>query len=330
MGAKDDTAAELDRVLFPAGYSFKVLQGYGQLNRAITTEKEGVKVSVADSIWIEQRANFRDEYVKVTASFFDAQPHKMDVSKPEETRSDINKWVAERTAQRIPDLIPAGFVTPDLISVLVNALYFKASWSDSFSERATQPGPFWISNSKSIDVPMMRTTRTTAYFEDENWQVVSLPYVGNTFDYLVLMPKRKLQSEEVARQLESSSILAAIEGLKSERVELSMPRYEVRYKREVTENLRQLGLSRSLSGEADFSGIADVPVKIDAVLHESFIKVDESGTEAAAATAVMMARSAMFVGEPKLMTVDRPFVFVLMHRESRAPLFLGVIGDPRS
>jgi serpin B len=214
--------------------------------------------------------------------------------------------------------------------VLVNALYFKASWSDSFSERATQPGPFWISNSKSIDVPMMRTTRTTAYFEDENWQVVSLPYVGNTFDYLVLMPKRKLQSEEVARQLESSSILAAIEGLKSERVELSMPRYEVRYKREVTENLRQLGLSRSLSGEADFSGIADVPVKIDAVLHESFIKVDESGTEAAAATAVMMARSAMFVGEPKLMTVDRPFVFVLMHRESRAPLFLGVIGDPRS
>jgi serpin B len=330
MGAKGDTAAELDKVLFPAGYSFRVLQGYAGLNRAIAVEKEGVKASLANSIWIQQQANFRDEYVNDTGSFFDTQPHKMDVSKPEETRSTINTWVAERTAQRIPELIPPGFVTPDLISVLVNALYFKGSWSDPFSERATTSGPFWISGSKSIDVPMMNATRTIPYFEDENWQGVSLPYVGGTFEYLVLMPKRKLLSAEVARQLESSEVVSAIEKLKPERVQLSMPRHELRYKREVTDDLRRLGLSTALSGDADFSGITDVPVKISAVLHESFVKVDEKGTEAAAATAVMMTRSAMFVGEPKIMTVDRPFVFVLMHRESRAPLFLGIIGDPRS
>jgi serpin B len=144
------------------------------------------------------------------------------------------------------------------------------------------------------------------------------------------MPKQKLLSSEVARQLESSAVLRAIEGLRSERVQFSMPRHELRYKRDVTDDLQQIGLSTSLSGAGDFSGIADVSVKISAVLHESFIKVDESGTEAAAATAVLMTRSAMFAGEPKIMTVDRPFVFVLTHRESRAPLFLGVIGEPRS
>lgn len=330
LGAKGDTAAELDKILFPAGYSFNVLQGYAGLTRAITSEKEGLKVSLANSIWIDQQANFRDQYVKDTTGFFDTKPYKMDVSKPEEARAAINTWVGDRTAQRIPELIPAGFVTPNLVSVLVNALYFKGSWSEAFSERATLPEPFWISSSKSIEVPMMKATRTTAYYEDENWQAASLPYVGGAFEYLVLLPKRKLLCGEVARQLESATVLRAIDGLKSERVQLSMPRYEVRYKREVTEELRQLGLSTALSGLADFSDIADVSVKVSAVLHESFVKVDENGTEAAAATAVMMARSAMQIDEPKIMTVDRPFVFVLMHRDSRAPLFLGVIGEPRS
>lgn len=330
LGAKGDTAAELDRILFPAGYSFKVLQGYAALNRSVTTEREGVKASLANSIWIHQEANFRDEYVKDTASFFDTQPNKMDVSKPEDGRASINKWVSDRTAQRIPELIPPGFVTRDLVSVLVNALYFKASWSEPFSEKATAPGEFWISGSKSIDASMMKATRTAPYYEDEKWQAVSLSYVGGAFEYLVLMPKEKLPSSEVARQLESPAVLGVIEGLKPERVQLSMPRHELRYKRDLADDLQQLGLSTSFSGEADFTGIADVSVKISAVVHESFVKVEESGTEAAAATAVMMTRSAMFAGEPKIMTVDRPFVFVLMHRESRAPLFLGVIGEPRS
>ncbi len=330
MGAKGDTAVELDRVLFPAGYSIGVLQGYAGLNRSLTVEREGVKASIANSIWIQQQAQFREEYVQDTVNFFDTQPYKMDLSNAEETRSRINTWVADRTAQRIPELLPAGFVTPDLVSVLVNALYFKASWSEPFSERVTVLGPFWISSSKSIDVPMMKATRTTGYYEDENWQAVSLPYEGGAFEYLVLMPKKKQLSGEVARQLESSIVMKAIDGLEQDRVQLSMPRHELRYKRDVTDDLRQLGLSNALSSQADFSGIADVPVRISAVLHESFVKVDESGTEAAAATAVMMTRSAIFVGDPKIMTVDRPFVFVLMHRESRAPLFLGVIGEPRS
>jgi serpin B len=144
------------------------------------------------------------------------------------------------------------------------------------------------------------------------------------------MPKIKLSAGDLARQLESSVVLKALESLHRERVQLSMPKHELRYKRDVTEDLRRLGLSKALSGAADFSGISTVPVQIGAVLHESFVKVDEKGTEAAAATAVMMAKSAMFMGEPKVMMVDRPFVFALMHRESRAPLFLGVIGEPRS
>jgi serpin B len=330
LGAKGDTAAELDKVLFPRGYSFSVLQGYAALNRNITTEKEGVQASLANSIWIEQQASFLDEYVRNTRSFFDSEPKKMDLSKPEETRAGINKWVADRTAQRITDLIPAGFVTPDLVSVLVNALYFKASWSDPFSEGATKNARFWISTSKNVDVPMMSVTHTAPYYEDERWQAVSLSYTGNTFEYLVLMPKIKLSAGDLARQLESSVVLKALESLHRERVQLSMPKHELRYKRDVTEDLRRLGLSKALSGAADFSGISTVPVQIGAVLHESFVKVDEKGTEAAAATAVMMAKSAMFMGEPKVMMVDRPFVFALMHRESRAPLFLGVIGEPRS
>jgi len=329
LGAKGATAQELDSVLFPDGYSFGVLQGYAMLNRTLVQQHEGLKVGLANSVWVEKRTQLLASFMKSTKSFFDSEPGTFDGSKPEESAERINRWVASNTADRIQNLLSSDAIGPDLVAVLVNALYFKGSWVKPFKQDATIQAPFWLSASKSIDVPMMRDTQTLAYFEDEQWKAVAMPFTGGLFEYLVMVPKRKLTAEEVARQLESKAIVRCIEGLSSQRVEFSMPRHELRYKRNLVDELSRLGLSRALSGEADYSGMATERVSVGRVLHESFIKVDEYGAEGAAATAALMERMAAFTATPKVLAADRPFVFAIIHRESSAPLFLGVLGEPK-
>jgi serpin B len=327
IGARGDTARELDSLLFPSGYSSSVLGEYGELNRSLVHKGDELKLSLANSVWISEQGELNSSYLKDVKDIFLAEASRIDFSESDAARKKINEWISQRTEERIPELIPAHAIRPELIAVLVNALYFKASWLDPFSGPAT-PAPFWVSDGKSIEASMMRGTKSAMYYEDERWQAVSLGYQGGEFDFLAIVPKEKVVASELARQLESKSILNAVAGLKRERVEIHMPKFELRYRRELVDVLRQLGIINPFSKAADFSGITKLAMQINLILHEAFVKVDENGTEAAAATAVMMTRSALFLDQPKVVQIDRPFIALIWHKASRAPLFLGVIGEP--
>jgi serpin B len=213
----------------------------------------------------------------------------------------------------------------------VNALYFKAAWASPFRPSGTKDEKFWINPNASVQVPMMHLTETFRYYEDKDWQGVIISYSPPFYHFLLLVPKSSLSSAEVAKRLTAELIASASESTSSPSVKLSLPRFKLREAQNLADNLKALGCVEPFSATADFSKMTQLGITISAVQHEAVVMVDEKGTEAAAATAVIMAKALALVNPepPKEVKADKPFAFAILHAQTRAPLFLGVVGDPR-
>ncbi len=331
LGAEGETAAELDSVLLPAPYSPEILNDYAALNTSIFAPREDVTVTQANSLWITTKASFRPAFLQDAERIFAATPQPIDFTSAEEARATINRWVASKTNSLITKLLPPGSIIPSTVSTLVNALYFKAPWSNQFQKESTKDAPFWIGPGQEPTVPLMYQSERAAYFENDSWQGVHLSYQRNEFYFLLLVPKEKLSTPNLLRQFSPTLLDDALTNTTFTKVNLHMPRFTIRQSQNITDKLLTTGLTKALSGSADYRGIATIPIAISRVQHEAVVIVDEYGTEAAAATAIVLARSAFLPHppEPKEVRADHPFVFAIIHRNSRAPLFLGVVGDPR-
>jgi serpin B len=331
IGAKGETARQLDSVLSAVPYSAEVLSTYSALNSKVLSSQEEVSVSLANSIWITDRGDFTPEFTRDTSAGFSAKSERIDFTQSEDARQTINSWVSEQTKKLIPNLIPSGAITKNTIATLVNALHFKASWRTPFSEKATKDEQFWITPTTPVMTSMMHTTESLGYFENKEWQGVQVEYVGAGYSYVVLVPKRRLSVGEVSSKLSAKLISEAHLSSTRARVTLSLPRHSIREAQDVATSLQGMGIKVPFSAEADFSGMTSEPTTISSVQHESVVIVDEKGTEAAAATAVLMMKTAAIINPepPKEVKADRPFVFAIMHSETKAPLFLGIVGDPR-
>ena len=251
----------------------------------------------------------------------------------------INQWVADQTRDRIRDLIPAGALDETTRLVLANAIYVKAPWADPFFEGATQPEPFHIRGKTPVDVPMMRKEDTHfGYAKREGFTAVSVPYVGNELQFLVLVPDNGLS---VLEGKLSAEVLAQCAKLEERDVDLHLPKFKFEPPAiALAEKLEALGLKTAFDKpprSANFDRMAprkpDDYLYISQVFHKTFIAVDEKGTEAAAATAVaMMAGSARMQNTPPPpieVKVDRPFLYAIQHIPSGVCLFLGRVTDPR-
>lgn len=335
MGANGETGEALDKVLGTAPYSPAVADAYKGLNAQVlhTGDKKGdeTTVAIANSIWITSKGEFRKEFAAAVAAALSASAHSIDFSDPERARAEINSWVSQRTAGKIPSLLPAGVITTESISALVNALHFKAAWQDAFSVDGTMPNTFTLKPGSTKEVQMMQHLARFPYYENDAWKAAQLPYAGGEYSFLVLVPKAVLPSEQVVAGLSGELVQQTIEKAAVARVNLRLPRFTVRESQELSKSLTALGLGAIFSPKADFSGITALPLKISAVQHESFVAVDENGTEAAAATAAVFAKSAAPFGqeEIKQLVADHPFAFAIVHNATQAPLFLGVVGDPQ-
>lgn len=330
IGAKGDAAKQLDATLFSAPYSDALLQAYSNLNTKIFSPREGVTTKNGNSLWITKEGAFETSFTNDATRYFSTSTHSIDFSDSERARKTINAWVSERTEAKIPTLIPPGLLTPQSVAALVNALYFKGSWQTAFPNSGTIDDTFQSPTNSRRAIKMMRLTESYPFFENDSWQTVKIPYSGGQFSFLLLLPKRVLTSQEVVSLLSESLISDALKPHPYSRVALQLPRFEIRQSRELTGDLSTFGIGDLFTGRADLSGITKRAFAINAVQHEAFITVDEKGTEAAAATAVIMAKSAAFGREAEPITVraDHPFAFSIVHSESNAPLFLGVIGEP--
>jgi serpin B len=330
LGAKDDTAQQLDEVLISSGLTPESLKAYGELNSQVVADSPTSSVSLANSVWISNKGSFLAEYLGNAAQTFAAETRTIDFEQPEAARKTINAWVSEKTKSLIPNLIPAGVIRVDTLATLVNALYFKSAWATPFSKDMTIDKEFWIGGSRSIKVPTMQITTSMGYHQNAEWTSVVLPYDMGRYAYVLAVPTNKLSTSAVASALTPTLFKQALDSQKRVRVDLEMPRYSARESQALANNLKKLGVRKPFEHDANFLDMTEMPVFIGAVQHESVVIVDEEGTEAAAATAVIMTKRSAFFDDsaPKVVKADRPFAFAIVHTDSLAPLFVGVVGDP--
>jgi serpin B len=355
-GADGETRTEMARVLhFPndrdVPASFSVLQRSLEQMSAKTAElvteskkfggpSEPITLNIANRLFAQKSYHFREAFLSLVKQNFGGAFEPLDfVADPAAATQHINKWVADQTRDRIRDLIPGGALDKTTRLVLANALYLKAPWANEFSQNATQSEPFFV-RSAPVDVPIMRKTdKNFGYARREGFTVVSVPYVGNELQLLVLLP----DDIDGIRGLESKlsgDMLVAFAKLEKRDVDLHLPKFKLEPPTiTLAKQFEALGMKTAFDhpkSSANFDKIAPRTPQdylyISQIFHKTFIAVDEKGTEAAAATAVaMLAGTALRSPPPPPIEVkvDRPFVYAIQHVPSGVCLFLGRVTDPR-
>jgi len=290
-----------------------------------------VALQSANQLYGQDGVAWERDFLDLLAREYGAGLRTVDYQKPETARGLINGWVADRTNDRIPELIPAGVLDELTRLVLVNALYLKAPWEDPFEKTLTTPRPFHRSDGSRVAVgtmqqPLLGTTVT----QGDGWRAARLPYAGRKLAMTVVLPDpgRMRQTEQ---QVTSGGLAEMLTTGRKALLDLRLPRWTFRSQSALTSVLKHLGMATAFDDDvADFRPMTekDLDLYISAVQHEGFVAVDEEGTEAAAATAVVMSASSAPVTEP--FHVDRPFLFVIHDVKHGTPLFLGRVDDPSS
>ena len=278
------------------------------------------QLQAANSLWIETG-------FPVKESFFQAcKPFRADVFNQHILPRDVNEWVSNHTNGKIPTIL-ADPLPAALSMVLVNAIYFKADWVNDFNDHATRQQLFYPQDAEPHDVNMMHKTAHFDYLETADAQIIELPYQNFRYAMDIILPNKDVLAREYARKF-NIGVVKDLGKLQNVKVALSMPKFKVEYERSLGNDLQALGIRRAFTADADFSGISDVRTNIDAVIQKTYLDVNETGTEAAAATAVVMVKSALPRPEkPVEMTIDRPFVLLIRNIETGAVVFIGKIED---
>lgn len=288
------------------------------------------QLNIANSIWGQQDFHFEEDFLDTLALNYGAGLRLLDfVNASEESRQTINQWVSDQTQEKIKDLIPEGAVTSDTRLVLSNAIYFKATWMEPFDKNLTEDGIFYGLSGEEIEVPMMRlgSDASFPYYQGEGFQAVALPYLGGQTSMLVLIP-----DQGTFEQFEAAFSKAVLDQVVSEMmyspIQLTFPKFEFETEFSLAQTLAAMGMPEAFSGAADFSGMTgDKDLFISDVFHKAFVAVNEEGTEAAAATAVLVELTSA-PANPIQLTVDRPFLFAIRDHQTNSILFMGRVVSP--
>lgn len=291
----------------------------------------GDKVQVATSLWADEGVAFHDEFLAADRDYFGAEIRTLDLQSPGAPAA-MNKWVSDNTQGRITGLVQE--IDPQAVLELLNTVYFKDRWANEFDPESTEDADFTLADGTDVQTPLMTRSGMMPYGERaDGTQVVRLDYEGDQSMYVLLPPEDGSVAALTADLAENG--MPEIGVLKSREGSLWLPRFEVRSRFSLADQLKALGITQAFDpNAAAFGRMADLPqLHISEVTHETYIKTDEEGTEAAAATAVEMgalSAPSMQPDPPFEMRVDRPFLFVLADDPSGVVLFVGVIRDPRS
>lgn len=289
---------------------------------------EGFRLNIVNAVWGQQGYEFLPEYLDVLAENYGAGLRLLDFAgAPEESRVTINDWVSDQTEGKIEDLLPQGVIDGLTRLVLTNAIYFNAAWAEPFDEGMTEDGAFHLLDGGQVTVPMMRQTASFGYAEGADYQAVELPYDGRQLSMVILLPHAG-EFEPFENSLDAETVDAILKSLAYREIALGMPKFEVESDFSLADALATMGMPDIFSMDADLSGIDGTrELFVKDVVHKAFVSVDEAGTEAAAATAVVIALKA--APEPPIeVTLDQPFIFLIRDIETGAILFVGRVVNP--
>lgn len=289
----------------------------------------GFQLNVADSLWADKTLPIAQPFVDTLGQSYGASLRLVDfIQQSEPARVAINGWVSDQTNAKIGELIPQGDVDSSTRMVLVNAIYFNAAWATPFDTSATHTEPFARLDGSSATSNAMSQTIETSYGHADGWQAVELPYVGNQTSMVVVVPDSG-KFADVEKNLSGDFVQSVFSGLSGAEVNVTLPKFTIKGATiSLSEQLKALGMVDAFDvNKADFSKMSSFPLFVSDVLHQAFVSVDEKGTEAAAATAVIMKAGAA-PAQPVTLDVNRPFLFFVRDIPTNTVLFVGRVVDP--
>ncbi len=331
-GARGNTAKEMADVLHLPDNDTVRRGSFARVQNQIKNGTDDYELSSPNKIWPLEGSHFHQSFYETIEDFYFGGIEELDFSSdPEGARMKINEWVENQTNERIKELLPERSIDGSTIMVLTNAIYFLGKWLHQFNANETKDADFKLSSGDMVKVPTMgmKVEEGLDYYKDDKLQAIELPYAGGDLSMVVLLPKGPISDLESAL---STSYLNKI-GRKIEKageVDVYLPKFEITTPSiELKEDLKDLGMLEAFNPGADFSGMTDYDAWIGNVYHKAYVRVDEEGTEAAAATAVVMTNFSIGGNKPVVFRADHPFMFFIMHKETNSILFMGKVEDPR-
>ncbi|MEM4263634.1 MAG: serpin family protein [Candidatus Woesearchaeota archaeon] len=326
-GARGKTADEMKSVLHlpdSAARLGSIAKIYNELNQ----KGKKYMLYTANALWAQKDFSFLQEYFEKVEKYYGGKATNLDfVSKTEESRKTINDWVESMTNSKIKDLFPAGTITADTRLVLTNAIYFKGTWVKQFDKENTMEQDFWVTPERKVSAEMMSLRKEKFnYFENENLQILEMPYSGEDLSMLILLPKQK-NINGLEQSISAAKLSEWRSQMSKQEVDVFLPKFTFKKKYFLKDTLAEMGMPTAFTDNADFSGMdGRKDLFISIVVHEAFVKVDEEGTEAAAATGVAMELTAAM--EKNIFYANHPFMFLIQQKDTGNILFLGKVVNP--
>ena len=335
-GAKGETEAQMADVLnFPSQQethpAFNALDlALEDTGIVLDKDQEPMQLDIANAVFAEQTFTFLPDFLDTLSVNYGAGIRLMDfVNNPNPSRKEINQWVSDETKDKINDLLPEDSITTDTKMVLVNAIYFKADWLSPFDANDTYDGTFKLLDGSEVTVPMMGQRMSIPYFVGDGYAAAEIPYAGESAAMTLLVPDEG-RFEEIESQLDGALFHEMLSNLAPADVTLQMPKFEYDSSFMLSDTLALMGMPLAFDPDsADFSGMTDQQaLYIGNVIHKAFVAVDEEGTEAAAATAVIMEGATAMMPD-NMLVIDRPFIYFIRDLESGQILFIGRVLNPK-
>ena len=307
----------------------QINEGYRDLIDLLLGLDSSVEMGIGNSIWYREGFPVRTDFVQRTESYFDAEIRALDFADPS-AANIINSWVRGETMGKIEEIVDAP-IQRGTVMFLINAIYFKGSWTHRFPKDKTKAATFTGEDGAAAQVSLMELADTLLYAETQTYQAVDLPYGGKAFSMTLLLPRSNVPMQEMVASLNPAAWSQIVESLTPKEGTVYLPRFRMEWERELNDDLKAMGMQVPfIGGQADFSGLSDEAIQqglyITKVKQKTFVDVNEEGTEAAGVTSVEIGRTS--IPDHFFFRADRPFIFVIRERFSETIIFAGVLVEP--
>jgi serpin B len=323
-GARGQTAEEMRSVFHWDEDDRTRRSGAAKVFNLLNARDRPYTLQAANALWMQVGYPFKEDYVTVTKDSYGGEANSIDFAKLTEAVETINGWIEERTNDKIKDMFDESSLR-DARLVLTNAIYFKGDWAMQFDAEQTRKEVFHVALDSTVEVDMMRLwDEDFNYTENAEAQVLELPYSGGDLSMIIILPKGN-DIHEVEDTLTAAKLREWLSDLRPTAMDVNLPKFKLETKYDMDEDLAAMGMPTAFTGGADFSGMSDSGLFISKVIHQAYVDVNEEGTEAAAATGVVMLESTPMT---TLFNTDHPFTFLIQDRETSLILFMGRVMDP--
>lgn len=328
-GANGTTRQEMLNALALSGLKYDEINAtFKSLTATLLNVDSRVAVSVANSLWAENRFAVKQPFIDILVSYYNAEARKFDISNPAASLSAINGWISNKTKGMIPEMM--NKLSPDAVMLLINAICFEGKWQNRFDKADTKPEIFYKRDGTQVLVPTMRHLQTYKMMGGENFAMLELPYGQGNYAMDIILPNTGSMVDSIARSLTQDVFNGYLSSMFSHGVNVYLPRFKYGFGQGMVDVMKSLGMHKAFSPiYADFSNITDSEqIFISDIQHKAFIETNEEGTKAAAATVVTFCYTSVEDGIPYEFRIDRPFIYIIRETTTNTILFMGRVMDP--